>query len=311
MRTLAVSASIALVLTGSSLAGDETPLRVQGPAFAEGRAWRDLKAQVAFGPRVPGTPAHRKTRDWLVEQLSKAGAKVTLQPFSHVLRKRSVEMWNILAEIPGTGAGPTEQVLLAAHWDTRPTADKDPDIENRKLPIDGANDGASGVAVLLEIARQLKASPISRDVVIALFDGEDYGPSSADMYLGSKYYANNLPAKKPDWGILLDMVGDKKLTIYREPNSERYAKVVNDRIFRAARELCYIRTGHGSGFVNSLYSIALDDDHIPLNNAGIPTADLIDFDYPAWHTLGDTVDACSSESLKIVGRVVLQALRSE
>lgn len=246
-------------------------------AFDADRAWKDLLAQVAFGPRVPGTPTHVKTRDWLVKRLREASDVVTLQPFSHKLGGANVAMWNIIADFPGTGPAPRERVILVAHWDTRPTADYDPDPAKRNTPILGASDGASGVAVLLEIARQLKARPIARDVTILLVDGEDYGPKVDNMLLGAKYYAAHLPKAKPSWGILLDMVGDKDLDIYREPNSEQHAKAVNDRVFAAVNALGYLRTPELPGFVDAPYKYPIEDDHMPFNNAGVPMANLIDF----------------------------------
>lgn len=308
---LTVFASMVFLLT----AGCSKP--TAAPAFDRDRAWKDLQMQVDFGPRVPGTKAHLATRDWLVAQLTPLAAKVTLQPLSHKLGGRDVQMWNIIADFPGTGAEPRERVLLAAHWDTRPTADHDPDPAKRTRPIAGANDGASGVAVLLEIARQLKAHPIAHDVQIVLFDGEDYGsyPNMAanldHMLLGSRYYADHLPEPKPDWGILLDMVGDADLEIYREPNSERMAKAVNDRVFAAAKALGYLKTESRPGFVDELFQYEIIDDHIAVNEAGVPMIDLIDFNYPYWHTTSDTPERCSAESLEMVGRVVLSAISSE
>jgi len=289
----------------------ERPKTTKTPeyAFDAARAWQDLNHQVAFGPRVPGSEAHKHTRDWLVQQLSLTTKSVDVQPFTHELRGKTVTMWNIFATFPGVGPAPRERVLLLAHWDSRPTADYDSKPEFRSHPIDGANDGASGVAVLLEIARQLKVHPIQRDVVLLLDDGEDYGPEIDNMLLGVKYYAAHLPKEKPTWGILLDMIGDKDLDIYREPNSEKYAKAVNDRIFRAAHALGYLKSGTLTGFVDSPYKYPIDDDHIPLIQAGIPVADLIDFDYLPWHTTADSVDKCSADSLKIVGATVLYALQ--
>jgi len=314
---LTLFAILAFVLSAGCVrtaAGTTSPIET---AFNEARAWQDLEAQVNFGPRVPGTEAHRQTRDWLVEQLTPSAGSVTLQPFTHKLGGRNVQMWNIIAEIPGAGPAPREQVLLAAHWDTRPTADHDPDETIRMQPIDGANDGASGVAVLLEIARQLNSRPIARDVVIVLFDGEDYGTypnmktNITSMLLGSQYYADHLPERKPNWGILLDMIGDADLAISREPNSEKFAKTVNDRVFAAAKEMGYLRVGEQPGFVDSQSTDSITDDHIALNKAGVPTIDLIDFNYPFWHTTHDTPKQCSAESLKVVGRTVLLAISSE
>lgn len=278
------------------------------PLFDKDRAWEDLLAQVRAGFRIPGTPAHLQVRDWLVKRLAESAGTVQTQPFSHRLGGREVKMWNIITTYPGTGTAPRQRVLLAAHWDSRPTADQDPDPANRSLPVPAANDGASGVAVLLEIGRQLKRSPVARDVDIVLFDGEDYGPKVDNMLLGSKYYAQMLRDDRPAWGILLDMIGKTDVVIPREPNSEQYAKAVNDRVFQAARALGYLRAGD-TGFRDSLYKYPIEDDHMPLNHAGVPTADLIDFEYPAWHTRNDTPEQCSADSLALVGKTVLYALR--
>lgn len=287
---------------------------VAAPEFNAERAWQDLVAQVDAGYRIPGTPTHARVCDWLVDQLALSAVTVQTQPFTRKLGGKQVTMWNIIATYDGNGKGPREQVLLCAHWDSRPTADRDRKPANRKLPIPGANDGASGVAVLLEVGRQLKQYPIARDVIIVLFDGEDYGPTIENMLLGAQHYAASLGKTKPAWGILLDMVGKKDLRITREPNSDAYARVVNDRVFLAARELGYAGRESGPRFVNTPYTRSgiecpIDDDHMPLNRAGVPTVDLIDFDYPAWHTRDDTPAQCSSESLAMVGKVVLQALR--
>ena len=307
-----VLAFCAFVLGASCLPSASTAAPVPVAEFDQQHAWRDLVAQVKFGYRIPGTPVQRQTRDWLVAQLKPVAATVRLQPFSHHrAHEPEVPMWNIIADFPGTGAAPREQVLLCAHWDSRPFADHDPDPAKRNTPIDGADDGASGVAVLLEIARQLKAHPIARDVQIVLFDGEDYGPGLEDMLLGSKYYAAHLPTPKANWGILLDMIGNADLSIPREPNSEEQAKAVNDRVWHAAAALGYMRGGGLTGFVDSIFPYSVVDDHTALNKAGLPTVDLIDFSYKPWHTTGDTVDKCSAESLKIVGRTVLYAMQTD
>lgn len=306
---LAVGIS-AILYTSRSL-GNRAQGTIAIPTFDQDHAWQDLEYQVNAGYRVPGTPTHRAVRDWLVKDLAKSGPTMT-QQFSAKLGGREVVMWNIITTLASADAGTArEPVLLAAHWDSRPTADYDPDPEKRSQPIAGASDGASGVAVLLEIARQLKAQPIDRQVTIVLFDGEDYGPKIDNMLLGSRYYAAHLPEKKPAWGILLDMVGDKDLTIYREPNSDQYAKTVNDRIFRSARELGYVVKPGRIGFIDFPYQFPIDDDHMPINRAGVPMADIIDFNYSPWHTTQDTLDKCSPDSLAMVGKTVLYALQMD
>ena len=178
--------------------------------FDAQRAFAVLEKQCEFGPRPPGSAAHQKTQNYLFTELQKYANSVGLQPHTHKVETRTLHLNNILAEFgPPTG----ETLLLAAHWDTRPIADLDPKLENREKPILGANDGASGVAVLIEMARVLKAQPPPRRVVIVLFDGEDYGKSTDNMFIGSRFFARNLGKWKPDYGILLDMVGDKELTL--------------------------------------------------------------------------------------------------
>ncbi len=278
------------------------------PAFDQTHAFNDLKQQVAFGYCIPGTPDHDKTRDWLVAELKPNADKVTLQHFVKMIRGNLIQMDNIIAICPGTGKAPRERVLLCAHWDSRPIADQDPDQAKHTTPIAGADDGASGVAVLLEIARQLKAHPVARDVSIVLFDGEDYGPLDDNMMLGSKFYAANLPKERPNWGILLDMIGYTNLNIPRELYSEEHAKAVNDRVWAAAHALALMHADNHPGFSDTIPDYWIGDDHTPLNEAGVPVADIIDFNYPPWHTVQDTVDKCSPESLRIVGLAVLYAI---
>ena len=207
-------------------------------------------------------------------------------------------MNNIIAEF---GSSHSETLLLAAHWDTRPIADKEPDKDVQLNPILGANDGASGVAVLLEIARILKLKPPPRRIVIVLFDGEDYGKSTDQMFFGSRYFAKNMGKWKPDYGILLDMIGDKDLEIPIEQYSWFANREYTDSIWKRAIEL-------GLAPFQRRIGPAIMDDHVPLIEVGIPMVNIIDFDYPYWHTLEDTVDKCSPKSLEIVGKLVVNII---
>jgi Zn-dependent M28 family amino/carboxypeptidase len=273
------------------------------PSFDTQYSFSVLKKQCDFGPRPPGAEAHEKTRDYLFTELSKHSKAVVLQKFTHIRSGETFEMANIIA-----GFGDTKQpgILLCAHWDTRPTADEELEAADRKRPILGANDGASGVAVLLELARMFHQRPPAVPVTIVLFDGEDFGPTVKDMLLGSKHFAANLSDKRAfRYGILLDMVGDKDLKIYREANSQSKAGSVVDKIWSAARKL-----GHDRVFRDEL-KYQVTDDHVPLIEAGIPCADVIDFDYAYWHTLEDTVDKCSAESLRMVGETIARVVYSE
>ena len=263
-------------------------------------AFAYLEKQCEFGPRVPGTTAHQEAGAYLFAELEKYTDEVVFQPFEFRNRDKTVQMNNILARFGEDSSG---KMLLAAHWDTRPFADRDPDSANRNTPILGANDGASGVAVLLEVARVLKSKPPPTQVIIALFDGEDYGRTVSTMFLGSTHFAENMDKWKADFGILLDMVGDRTLTLPMERYSWNAARDLTETIWRRAEELGLPAFQHRLG-------PAIMDDHLPLIQSGVPTIDIIDFDYPHWHTVDDTPDKCSAESLEIVGRLVLDIIYS-
>jgi glutaminyl-peptide cyclotransferase len=273
-------------------------------AFDGQRAFDLLTQQVNFGPRIPDTEPSRQTQQLIAQKLQDAGAQVLRQEFTVTYRGVTYRMVNVLGVLKGRS---DRKVLLCAHYDTRPVADQDPDPANRNKPIPGANDGASGVAVLLEIARVLKIYQPPRTIVFAFFDGEDLGDvGDGGMFFGSKYFARNLTVNgvnlRAEMGVLLDMVGDRDFRSTDETFSRQFAPQVVDGILRAAKVL-----GYGGLFFQPP-AMRIMDDHLPLNEAGIPTADIIDFDYPYWHTLQDTPDKCSAETLAIVGRTVLQWL---
>ena len=273
----------------------------QLPPFNADRAYRNLVSQCEFGPRVPGTKAHDDCATWLCDQLGVVTGVVKLQRFERKVQGKSVPMVNLVTIINPKGQG---HVLLCAHWDSRPTADHDPDPEKRKLPVPGANDGASGAAVLLELARTLTAVPPKQKVTMVLFDGEDYGSELKDMFLGSRVFAERYQDPPPDWAVLLDMVGDQDLRLAPELISQQRAPEVVERIWSAAA-----RAGC-TAFVRNPWP-AIMDDHVSLLDKGIPCVDVIDFDYPYWHTTADTPDKCAPASLEQVGRAVLQALADD
>ena len=266
--------------------------------FNAQRAFEILKKQCEFGPRPPGSSAHRETQNYLFTELQKYANNVELQPLQYEVNGITLHLNNILAEF-GPSSG--ETLLLAAHWDTRPFADRDPKPENQDKPIIGANDGASGVAVLLEIARVLKQNPPPRRIIIVLFDGEDYGRSVDNMFIGSRFFAQNPGKWRPDYGILLDMVGDKDLSI----PIERYSWEAN----REFTELIWNRAATlGLGPFQKRLGAAILDDHVPLIKVGIPMVNIIDFTYPYWHTVEDTVDKCSPKSLEVVATLVISII---
>ncbi|HVL40278.1 MAG TPA: M28 family peptidase [Fimbriimonadaceae bacterium] len=289
---------------GSDWAGAESAVQGQSSRptahtvlrFDKAKAWQHLLDQVAFGPRYPGSEGHKKTRDWLVEQMKLHTENVRLQEFSHTWSRggKKLTMWNVIGEQNWKEA--TTRVLLLAHWDTRPSAEHDPNPANRDKPILGANDGASGVAVLLELMRVTKDRlPKDVGVMYLMTDGEDLGPSLDEMFLGARHFAKNLPMPRPDYGILLDMIGDKDLSVPMEMNSLQYAEKLVREFYRHAASI-----GLGKTFP-ATYGPWIEDDHIPLNQVGLPTMDLIDFTYEPWHTVADTPDKCSAESLEKVG----------
>jgi glutaminyl-peptide cyclotransferase len=277
--------------------------RTPVPTVDGDRAFSFLVTQTSFGPRNPGSRGHQECLRYLTEELGNAADRVTTQEFTHqgyggeVLR-----LTNILASFrPDV----QRRILLCAHWDTRPRAEQDDSLALRDRPIIGANDGASGVAVLLELAHLFKEFPPPVGVDIVFFDGEDYG-KEGDLpryLLGSRHYAASAERTTvPEFGILLDMVGDAFLTIPREANSVRLAPDVVDRVWNTARTLGIQEFADVAG--PEIY-----DDHLPLNDAGIKTIDLIDFAYPDeghryWHTHQDIPEHCSAQSLAAVGTVL-------
>jgi len=281
----------ALLLVGGGRAG--------AARFDQARAWEHLVRQCSFGPRVSGQPGHAQCLAYLQSTLSQYSRQVRQQELEAPVAGKQVRFVNVLADFP---AGPgAEHVLLCAHWDTRPRADRERDPEQRGQPILGANDGASGVAVLLEVARLLAERPCPYHVTIALFDGEDYASGAAEMFAGAKEYARHPWPSRPQWGVLLDMVGDRNLRVLREQYSAAHAAAVVSRLWAAAGRVGAKAFGRGAGYL-------VMDDHWPLTEAGTPTAVVIDFDYPHWHRLTDIPANCAPESLGEVGRTVEEVL---
>ena len=263
-----------------------------------------LEAQCAFGPRNPNSEGHEACLHFLERELGYWADKVELEPFTYISNNtgETLKLTNVIGRF---NPDSRDRVMLAAHWDTRPMADQDPNPENRNTPILGANDGASGVAVLLEVVRQLYLNPVDFGVDILLTDGEDYGAEGVleDYLIGARHHAQHLKIL-PRYGILLDLIGDSDLRIPMEPTSHTYAGAVLEKCFAAAERV------NSRSFVREIGKPAYDD-HIPFLEMQIPFVDLIDFDYTYWHTVKDTPENCSAHSLGEVGRVVMEVLRSE
>jgi Zn-dependent M28 family amino/carboxypeptidase len=255
-------------------------------AFDGQRAYEDVKTQVSFGPRSPGTQGHDQIVAWIQKELESAGWQVEVQesealghPVKNIVAKRGEE---------------PPQIVIGAHYDSRMYADNDPDPANYTQPVPAANDGGSGVAVLLGLARALPKS--SAPVWLVFFDAEDNGRIEGwDWILGSREFVTKNPIQ-PQAVVVVDMIGDADLNIYKEENSN---KSITDQIWKTAKDL-----GYGDKFIDS-YKYSMIDDHTPFLEAGLNAVDLIDFDYPHWHTTQDTPDKVSAESLKAVGDTLL------
>ena len=307
---LLVALTALLGVAASCGSGGSSP-PVQRPAFDAQRAFADLEAQVQMGPRAPGTQGHADIVAWITNALGQQAAQVTTQQFKSETALgppgHEYDFTNIMGQFSGVG-GP-EVLAVGAHFDTRPVADQDPDPAKRTDPVPGANDGASGVAVLLEIARALKAQTPPRPVLLIFFDAEDSGLSSAPppyygFCLGSQYLAANMGGARIDKLILLDMIGDESLAIPKEVNSQNAAPQLLDAVFGAARRL-----GH-SAFEDRT-GPRMVDDHLPFIDRGIPAIDLIDFDYPYWHTTSDVPAHCRADSLRQVGDTLLEVIYAD
>lgn len=251
-------------------------------SFNRERAYADVITQVSMGSRSPGSTGHFQIREWMRAELEAAGWEVEIQQTERL----GHPIYNVIAK----RSGESPQIILGAHYDTRFFADNDPDMQNRGLPVPGANDGASGVAVLLELARTLPKDTLPTWLVF--FDAEDNGRIDGwDWILGSRAFAEEIDVN-PQAVVIVDMIGDADLNIYLEKNSNAQLRA---EIWETAERLGYERI-----FINA-EKYAILDDHTPFLEKGIPAVDIIDFDYPYWHTIADTPDKVSAESLGIVG----------
>lgn len=276
-----------LVLAGYGWYVESYPSQptAESASFDGQRAYADVKTQVAFGPRIPGTEGHIKVQEWIRKELESVGWKVEIQksealghPVENIIAKRGEE---------------PPQIILGAHYDSRMFADNDPDPANRAKPAPGANDGASGVAVLLELARSLPKNTVPTWLVF--FDAEDNGRIEGwDWILGSREFVKN-NSIHPKAAVVIDMIGDADLNIYKELNSD---PTLTKQIWATAKQL-----GYQKQFIDrNKYSLI--DDHTPFLETGIPAVDIIDFEYPYWHSTQDTPDKVSADSLKAVGETL-------
>jgi len=275
-----------------------------GREFDGERAFQLLQQQCDLGPRHPGSIGHATLRAMLVEFLRPLADTLIVQEFEHLIPEENITL-NLTNIIAGFNPEKENSLLLGAHWDTRPRAEHDPDPNKRHLPIIGANDGASGTAVLMHLAELLAERKPSRAVYVVFFDGEDYGyPGTLEYYcMGSEYFAKNLPIPEPAEAIIVDMIGDADLQIPVERNSVNSNPQLIKKLWSIAERR------HFRAFVHQIDEEIYDDHLMLIRFAGIPSVDLIDFKYPNrftnyWHTTMDTPDKCSAESLQIVGMVL-------
>ena len=283
--------------------------RIKIPKFNQDTAFAFIEKQLSFGYRIPGTPESIACKDWMVAKLESYGAEVIEQKFkASFMDRKDVPSTNVIAIF---NPDHKNRVLLCAHWDTRLIAEKDPDESKREQPILGADDGASGVAALLEIARVIKNSPIDLGIDLVFFDAEDNGKDDERSWcLGSQYWSQNPHKKnyKAEFGILLDMVGAKGAQFTKEGWSQYYAKDIHDKIWKLAQAM-----GNGDRFYNESTG-RITDDHKYVNEyLGIPTIDIINRQYPNknghgfgdyHHTHDDNIDVIDKRTLKVVGQVV-------
>lgn len=293
------SPTSASVMATATRAASATPTTFAEPEqeFDGELAFQQLEAQMAFGPRWPGSPGHEAVGDYIVSELEALGWKVEEQLFTYM----GVQGRNVIGR---ANLDRGDVTIIGAHYDTRRVADQPPGAVEERLPVPGAVDGASGVAVLLELARTLDLDEVDGEVWLAFFDMEDNGGGGLpgwDWIVGSTYMAENLTVT-PDAMVLVDLVGDADQQLYFEGNSDPDLRAT---IWAIAADL-----GYDDVFIPTV-KYTMIDDHVPFARKGIPAIDIIDFDYPYWHTVEDTTDKASATSLERVGRTIEVWLETE
>ena len=292
---------------------------VQVPVFNPDSAYAFVEQQMNFGPRVPGTPGHKECKEWIIKEMKSFGTEVESQNFKADFQGlKGIPSTNIIARI---NSNHPKRILLAAHWDTRSVSDKDSDPSMRSKPVPGADDGGSGVSILMEIARTLQNNPIDMGVDFVFFDAEDQGAtgdacvSSCSWGLGSQYWSSNIDKNyKPVYGILFDMVGRKNASFYKEGLSRIYAKEATDKIWTLAN-----RMGYGDYFIDQAVGSIVDDHKFVNEIAQIPMLDIINLkpELPnqtfqkCWHTQCDDMTGIDKRSLRAVGQVATAVLYKE
>jgi glutaminyl-peptide cyclotransferase len=289
-RTTIIAVTILTLLLGALwIVTNQQDLLTDKLDFDSSLAMQDLSYQVNLGPRTIGSTAHDQVVDWISSELQSSGWTTDVEHFTW----EGEDLQNIVAK-RGQGG---QWIILGAHYDSRFFADKDHDPQKWLQPVPGANDGASGVAILMELARVIPEN-LDKQIWLVFFDAEDNGNiNNWDWILGSQEFVSKLEGK-PDKVVIVDMIGDSKLNIYKEKNSD---PGITNEIWAQANTLGF------SQFIPE-YKYRILDDHIPFLRAEIPAIDIIDFDYPSWHTTEDTLDKVSIDSLEVVGETLLHWL---
>lgn len=283
------------------------------PRFSADSAYANVARQVAFGPRVVRSEAHDRCARWIASELARHGADTV------VMQRADLPDFGPMVNIMGRyNTGAQHRVLLLAHWDSRPWADEDPDPANHSKPIDGANDGGSGVGVLLELARLMGLTAPEAGVDLLFVDAEDSGlPGNDDSWaLGSRYWVDHMPYSPtetlPRYAVLLDMVGGRGAVFPKEMFSEANCRALNSKVWTLARNI-----GLANRFPDAIGG-AVNDDHLPLIRAGIPTIDIIETDNPqtgsfnpTWHTMADNIENIDPATLGDVGKLITTLIYSE
>ena len=301
---------------GENSASDRLNFEEQGrevPEFNADSAYRFVEEQVALGTRQPGSEGHKKAKEYFLEKLRNYASERSVYPQNFTVEGYEGDSLDLTNVIASFNTQSSDRIMLCAHWDTRPRADQDP--ENPEKPILGADDGGSGVGVLLELARLFNNNPPPIGVDIVLFDGEDYGRKGdlENYFLGSRYWTKNQPVKgyAPRFSILLDMVGGQGAQFPKEANSMQFAPALVNEVWSIADQ-----KGYGNLFLD-VKGNAISDDHIVVNrNLGIPIINIIRHQVgtngaqfaPYWHTQQDNMDIISRETLAGVGRVVTELI---
>jgi len=269
--------------------------------------WKYLEKLCELGPRNPGSKGYKDTIKLIRRVGMKYADRVVEHPFMVELSEgKTISMINLELQFAGTQGG--APILIGSHFDTRPFSDQETDPKKRTMPILGANDGGSSTAVLLGLAHYLFHNPMPRPVHLVFFDGEDFGANGSGLnLLGSTYYAQNLLKQNrrswPYWVLVIDMIGDKDLQIFKETHSMKGSGRFLDKIYSIAEK-------QKVASFKSKAKYTIFDDHYPFYKIGIPATLLIDFDYPYWHTQEDTLDKCSPESMLSVFSVIVETIRN-